>query len=159
MGAKVKLTDIIDEMEMQTEEDSPLLKKDTGEIIYIMKDFIRMAEDGEPYDHLPDWQQEQMELAIDFVENEDKYVELPSKFEIDEYAMIEDFCFSVKDSKAQEKLLRIICGKGAFRRFKDEIIDLDLEDDWYTYRDNCYKQIAIDFCERHKVEYTESKGS
>lgn len=24
-----------------------------------------MAEDGEPYDHLPDWQQEQMELAID----------------------------------------------------------------------------------------------
>lgn len=27
MGAKVKLTDIIDEMEMQTEEDSPLLKK------------------------------------------------------------------------------------------------------------------------------------
>jgi len=121
-----------------------------------MEKLVRMAEDGEPYDHLPDWQQEQMELAIDFVEYDmEKYLPIPSQFDINEYGMMEDFCFSIKDSNAQNKLLHTIRGKGAFRRFKDMIIDLDLAEDWYNYRDKRYKQIAIEFCEDHGLEYVE----
>jgi|SRR5699024_8762708 len=154
MVHKVRLSDLVDEMDMQMDEYFQLINKETGEIIYIMEKLVGIAEEGESYGHLPDWQQEQMELAIDFVEHDTaKYLPLPSKFDIDEYGMIEDFCFSVEDSKTEAKLLHAIRGKGAFRRFKDMIVDLDLEEDWYNYRDKRYKQIAIEFCEDHGLEY------
>ncbi|MFD1363577.1 UPF0158 family protein [Lentibacillus salinarum] len=156
MGSKVKLSELADEMDMQMDDHFQLVNKETGEIVIIMESLVRIAEDGEPYDHLPDWQQEQMELAIDFVEYDmAKYLPIPSQFDINEYGMMEDFCFSIKDSKAQDKLLHAIRGKGAFRRFKDMIIDLDLEEDWYDYRDKRYKQIAIEFCEDNGLEYVE----
>ncbi|WP_010529177.1 UPF0158 family protein [Lentibacillus jeotgali] len=157
MGNKLKISELADEMSMQQmDEHFQLINKETGEVVYIMENLVRMAEDDEPYDHLPDWQQEQMELAIDFVEYDmEKYLPIPSQFDIDEYGMIEDFCFSIKDSNAQDKLLHAIRGKGAFRRFKDMIIDLDLEKDWYAYRDERYKQVAIEFCEDHGLGYIE----
>lgn len=82
-------------------------------------------------------------------------ISLPSEFDINEYNMMEEFCFSVQDSKSQEALLRAIRGKGAFRRFKDKVFNVGLEQDWYDYRDKCYRQIVIDFCEQNDLEYAE----
>ncbi|MFB9762566.1 hypothetical protein [Ectobacillus funiculus] len=41
---------------------------------------------------------------------------------------IEDYCRTVSDHVKRDTLLRAIKGKGAFRRFKDKIIDLDIEE-------------------------------
>lgn len=46
-------------------------------------------------------------------------------------------------------------GKGAFRRFKDRLYDFDLQEKWYKYRDDCYEQIARDWCERFGIEIEE----
>ena len=48
-----------------------------------------------------------------------------------------------------------IRGKGAFRRFKDRLYDFDLQEKWYKYRDDCYEQIARDWCERFGIEIEE----
>ncbi|MEW9677309.1 UPF0158 family protein [Lentibacillus sp. L22] len=96
-----------------------------------------------------------MRLAYDIVEDADKYIELPTPHDIDEYDMVENFCFTVKIKKKKEILLKAIRGKGAFGRFRHHIADLDLEQDWYMFRDQSYKQIAIDFCEMNGLEYVE----
>ncbi|GAA0603608.1 hypothetical protein GCM10009001_20800 [Virgibacillus siamensis] len=97
-----------------------------------------------------------MKRAYDVVDGfGDMYVELPSEFDIHEYSMIEDFCYSLKDSQERDTLLRVIRGKGAFRRFKDTIIDFGLRQRWFDYRDECYKEIARQFCEDHGVEYVD----
>ncbi|GGJ96160.1 hypothetical protein GCM10007063_18300 [Lentibacillus kapialis] len=156
MSSKVNISELAEEMGMQMDGHLQLVNKETGEIVHIMESFIRMAEDEKPYGHLPDWQQEEMELAIDFVEYDmEKYVLTPSQFDINEYGMMEDFCFSIKDPGKQDKLLHTIRGKGAFRRFKDMVIDLDLAEDWYDYRDKRYRQTAIEFCEDYGLEYVE----
>jgi Uncharacterised protein family (UPF0158) len=69
--------------------------------------------------------------------------------------VVENFCLTVSDQRKQESLLRAIKGKGAFRRFKDKIIDFEIEDQWYSYRDERFKQIAIKWCQDNNVNFME----
>ncbi|MBT2655857.1 hypothetical protein J7E81_11535 [Bacillus sp. ISL-18] len=155
MSVQVKLRDIIEEMELQFEESHSFLNNKTGEIVLISCEDLSAAEDEEPFEDLPEWEQENRLVANDVVENFDNYIELPTKYEVNEYEIMENFCLSVSDDRKQESLLRAIKGKGAFRRFKDKIIDLDMEEQWYLFRDDCFKQIAIQWCQEHKINFIE----
>lgn len=155
MGIQVKLKDIIEEMEMQFEESHSLLNNKTGEIVLITSEDLRAAEDESPFDHLPEWEQENRMAAIDVVENFEDYIELPTKYEVNEYEIMEDFCLTISDQLKQDTLLRAIKGKGAFRRFKDKIIEFEMEDQWYSYRDDRFKKIAIEWCQDNNLNYIE----
>jgi len=155
VNIKVKLKDIIEEIEIQFEESRSLLNIKTGEIVLVTSEDLRAAEDEKPFDHLPEWEQENRMIAIDVVENFENFIELPTKFEVNEYEIMENFCLIVSDQSKQESLLRAIKGKGAFRRFKDKIIDFEMEEQWYSYRDECFKQIAIEWCQENKINYIE----
>ena len=37
--------------------------------------------------------------------------------------------------------------------FKEKIYQHDLEDDWYDYKDQRYRQIAIEWCEENNIEW------
>ncbi|MEH7346959.1 UPF0158 family protein [Bacillus sp. JJ1532] len=155
MNIQVKLQAIIEEMEIQFDESRTFLSIKTGEIIVVTSDDLRAAEDEEPFDHLPDWEQEDRKVANDVVENFENYKELPTKYELNEYEMLEDFCLTVSDQRKQDILLNVIKGKGAFRRFKDKIIDFEIEDKWYSYREERFKQIAIEWCLDNNINFSE----
>jgi hypothetical protein len=155
MSIQVKLKDIIEEMEIQFEESRSLLNITTGEIVLVSSEDLRAAEDEKPFDHLPEWEQENRINAMDVVENFENYIELPTKYEVNEYEIIEDFCLTVSNQRKQESLLRAIKGKDAFRRFKDKIIDLEMEDEWYSYREERFKQIAIEWCQDNEINFIE----
>ena len=155
MSIQIKLKDIIEEMEIQFEESRSLLNITTGEIVLVTSEDLRTVEDEKPFDHLPEWEQENRIIAIDVVENFKNYIELPTKYEVNEYEIMENFCLTVIDQRKRESLLRAIRGKGAFRRFKDEIIDFEMEEQWYSYREECFKQVAIEWCQENKINYIE----
>ena len=155
MSIQVKLKDIIEEMEIQFEESRSLLNITTGEIVLVTLEDLRAVEDEKTFDHLPEWEQENRMIAIDVVENFENYIELPTKYEVNEYEIMEDFCLTVSDQRKQESLLRSIKGKGAFRRFKDKVIDFEIEHQWYSYRDERFKRIAIEWCQDNNVNYIE----
>ncbi|WP_018933257.1 UPF0158 family protein [Gracilibacillus lacisalsi] len=155
MSPKVKLSAIIDGMEMQSEEFNSFLNKETSEVVFVSRSALITAEDGDDFDHLADWEQQEVNTAIDILQYEDKYASLPSQYEIDEYDMMEQFCFSQEDESIQSALLNAIRGRGAFSRFKDQIITLGVSDEWFTFQEDCYKQIAIDFCEKEQIDYVE----
>ena len=93
-----------------------------------------------------------------FDDNEDlieESISLPSKFYIDEYSMMEEFIETVEDIKLYNQLCIAINGAGAFRRFKDTCINFDIIDDWYKYRDEKYRELAINWCEENNIEYEE----
>lgn len=155
MNIQVKLKDIIEEMEIQFEESRSLLNIKTGEIVLVTSEDLRAAEDEKPFDHLSEWEQENRIIANDVVENYENYIELPTKYEVNEYEIMENFCQTVSDQRKQDSLLRAIRGKGAFRRFKDKIIDLEIENQWYLYRDEHFKQIAIKWCQENNINFIE----
>ncbi|MDQ0257732.1 hypothetical protein J2S74_005194 [Evansella vedderi] len=153
MSIQVKIEDIIEEMELQFEESHALLNIQTGDIVVVTSEELRAAEEEEPLDDLPDWERENRLVAIDVVENFDHYIELPTEDEINEYGIMADFCLTVTNPYEQEILLKTIKGKGAFRRFKDKIYELGLDNQWYAYRDEALKCIAVEWCRDNKINF------
>ncbi len=155
MSLPVKLNDIIDEMEIQSDGHSYYLNRKTGEIVLVTDEHSSLAEDEEDISHYSDWEQEAIQVAIDVLESEEDYISLPSQFDIHEYEIMEEFCLSLDDEKLKGKMYRSIKGSGGFRRFKDNIFEYGIEQNWFQYRREAFKRKAIDWCEENNITYTE----
>ena len=152
MKATVNLEEVLEAIEMRTRESNYFYHKKSGEIYYITDDELRDAEDGIDISEYPEWQQESLKTAIDIFSTDD-YIKLPDDYEINDYKIMEDFCYSIEDKELRNEMTNAIDGKGAFRIFKDKIYEYDIADEWYDYQDKRFKEIAIEWCERHNIEY------
>jgi len=150
----VKLSDIVDAMDMASDMMTHYLNKKTGGVIPVSQEEMDAAENEDDPKDFPDWQQDIIKVARGIMET-DEYISLPSQFDIHEYDMMERFCLSLKDEKISGDLYGTIKGKGAFRRFKDKILEYGIEQDWYQYKDNAYRAKAREWCEENNVEFTE----
>jgi uncharacterized protein UPF0158 len=66
------------------------------------------------------------------------------------YADMEDFIACVRDVRARDLLERAIVGRGAFRRFKDTLLDTpDLRRAWFAFHDARSERRAIDWLVEH----------
>jgi len=153
MAIRVKLDDIIDGLESQSDESSSFLSKKTGEVALITDEELNAARENEPIGDFPDWQQGQVRIAKEIIAETGDYISLPTKFDIDEYRVMERFCLSLDDPEMSDLLYGLIKGSGAFRRFKDAIHKYDIADEWYSYRNKALKEIAIEWCREHNIEF------
>lgn len=138
---KVKLDDVLEAIELAFDEFEYFYNNETGEIILY----------GDPMLTGVD----QSEFLEDLEENFDKYIRLPTKFEINDYHIMETFIWNLPEGRIQDELEIAIRGRGAFRRFKDKISYFDIEDQWFSYRDKEYKRMAIRWCKDNNIEYVE----
>lgn len=154
MMKKVKLEDIIEAMELVNDDSDYYYNKMTGEITYVDDETRRLAEDYSVEDlkSLPDWQRDDVRAAIDVEENWDNYIDLPSKFDINEYDIMVEFCYFLDNDKISNKLLNALNGKRAFRRFKDTAFRLNVEEKWDEFRDEALKKIALDWCSDNELK-------
>ncbi len=85
----------------------------------------------------------------------EKSIILPTQYEINEYQIMVDFIDTICNIEIKNNLQKLIQGKGAFRRFKDYCIEVNIIQDWYNYREEKYKEIAINWCKENDLEYKE----
>lgn len=154
MPPPVKLKDIIEGLEFQSDEGSSYLNTTTGEVVYVTQEDLWAVEQNKPLENFPEWQQDMIRTAKDILET-DHYLLLPTKFDIHEYRIMEHFCRSVDNDDMRDDLCNAIRGRGAFRRFKYRIHEHGIADKWYRYRDEALKEIAIEWCEENGIQYTE----
>lgn len=83
----------------------------------------------------------------------EKSLILPTQYEINEYQIIVEFIETIDKPEIKNNLQRLIQGKGAFRRFKDYCFEINIIQDWYKYKNERYKEIAIEWCEQNELEY------
>ena len=153
MKVQVKLKDIIEGMDFQSDEQSSFLNLTTGEVVAITDEELRAAEHGAPLEDFPAWQHDAIRIAGEIIETE-HYLPLPDRFEINEYHIMERFCLSVDDDDLRDDLCAVIRGRGAFRRFKDRVQVYGIAEAWYRYRDATLREIAMAWCEAHGMPYT-----
>lgn len=96
-----------------------------------------------------------MEWAREILSEEEKFVPLPSRCDIHEYRIMKDFIASLADVSRREDLFRTIRGKGDFRYFKDRIDELDLREEWFRYRGDALRSIAIEWCAENGIDWQE----
>ena len=78
---------------------------------------------------------------------------LPTQYEINEYQIMIDFIDTIDNLEIKENLHRLIQGKGAFRRFKDYCFESNIIQELYKYKEQKYKEIAIEWCKQNELEY------
>ena len=155
MEARVNLSDIIEGLEFQSDESSSFLNKKTGEVVLMTDYAMRAAEENEPLEEVPDWEKELVSIAREILAETGEYIQLPTKYDIDEYSIMENFCMSLDKKEIGDILYDLISGSGAFRRFKDAVYKYGVEDEWNIYRDNAIKEIAIEWCRENNIEFDE----
>lgn len=167
MALAVSLRDLVDELQILPNEATAYLNKETGRIITVTEDDVAMVEmesefEEEMEEAIDDTGGEVLDLEAEYYEEvkrilagDTAYLKLPSRFDIHEYEIMERFCLSVPDGKLSDVLLGKIRGSGAFRRFKDTIYQYGIEDDWFKYRDEAYKEIAIAWLESQGITYSD----
>ena len=82
----------------------------------------------------------------------ESYIPLPREYEIHEYQIMENFVNSLEDEDEARELLNSMQGKGAFRRFKEKVSLLSLEDRWYNHREEAYEKIAVEWCVKNGIK-------
>lgn len=94
-------------------------------------------------------------LAAEIERAPERYLRFPSKNDIHQYRIMEGFIDQLSPGKAQDELARAIRGKGAFRRFKQSVRYHGLEQRWYDYLAEAYRELAIRWCAEEGLEYVE----
>ena len=135
---KVKLSDIIGAIEMTDQDSDYFLDKETGEIIWTNSEVM---------------DNDELEEIDNYLEEHD-CCHLPSSYEINNYSIMEAFT-DTRSGEEFDKLARALKVRGAFRRFKDTVNWLGIDQEWYDFQDNEYKRIAIEWCENNNIEYEE----
>ena len=132
---KVKLSEVIDALDFTNDEIEYYYNPDNSEIFMSnIGDFEDLTED---------------ELDELF----EKSIMLPTRYDINEYEMMEDFTETIEDIRLKNQLYISLNGSGAFRRFKDTCINFDIINDWYKFRDERYKELAINWCKENNIEF------
>ena len=154
----VSLQSVVNEMDVPSDEMTAYINKKTGELFTVSEEETRIIEAGNDDDEfVPEWQKEVLPKVREVLQSDD-FVALPDKFEIHEYSIMERFCLSLPDEALQNELLHAIRGSGAFHRFKDAIHHKGIQDDWYRFRDQALKRIAIDFLESEGIAWQDDVG-
>ena len=149
MAVRVKLQDLLEAMGFQSDEMTSYLHRPTGRVVIVSDEAIHAAEaGGQDY-----YEPHELADAQGLLANEDDYLPLPDRFEIDEYRMMERFAAGLADPALRDGVLYALGGgRGVFRRFKDAVHSAGLADEWYAYRDRSYEEVARAWCEAHGIE-------
>ncbi len=156
-GKPVSLNELAQEMQMTFDTMTTYFKRSSGEFIAVTDEYVRAVEEEEPLDDRPEWEQEAIRITGEVLssENDGDYVPLPSRYDIHEYSIMESFCHTVKNTRIASDLFRSISGKGAFSRFKEAIRRHSIEQAWYKYKDEAFREIAKEWCQENDIDWQE----
>lgn len=135
---KVKLSAIVDAMEMADYGMDFYLNKVNGKILQVSGPIYGETDETWVYTEL--------------IKYKDSCIKLPGRFDIDVNGIMEGFIGILPEGKNRERLLRAIRVRGAYGRFKDLIYRLNLEQDWHAYRDKIYRDLALGWCAENQIE-------
>jgi hypothetical protein len=150
---KVDLKKIVEGIELQGDESRSYLKLSTGEVVLFTDEAIAAAENDKDLSVHAEWYREAIEQAREFLNNEEDYIPLPSRFDFHEYNVMEEFILSLPVEEQRDELLSLIKGKGAFARFKHGLERFLLLEKWYQYRDRALAELAKGWCRDNGIEF------
>ena len=112
------------------------LDRQTGRVVAVAEEALRYAETS-PYVPMPEWMQNAAwEAAQVRDECGTRYIPIPQADTADEYHDMEAFISTVANARLQSELWRAIRGTGAFRRFRDCLVNHPTErQHWLAFKD------------------------
>lgn len=151
MAVVISLSEVVEAIELQTDESISYLDPDTGKIVFVTDEMQRMVEEG-TFDNIPEWMRKALPEVREALES-GRCLPLPSKFDVHEWAIMDRFSRAQENDRVREELLDAIHGAGAFRMFRSTIRRLGIEQAWFQFRDRVMEEIAREWLEEHNLPY------
>jgi hypothetical protein len=152
MPAVISLRDVVEAIDLPSDEMASYLNPETGEILTVSEEEQDLLERGDSDESLQEWERELLPKLREAVES-DRWLVLPDRFEVHEWSIMERFSRTVESKHDHEELVDAIHGTGAFRLFHRTIERLGLRDGWFKFRDCEYERIAREWLESQGLEY------
>jgi len=152
MKATVSIADVVEALESTSEETQFYLNVNTGEVILKSEAELLISESDEFKDEYSDWDDD-MQVNTEAIMESEEFIPLPDQYEINEFEIIEDFCDSLEDQESRKSLSAILQGKGDFNSFQLLLQQYGLAEKWEQFREDSYRQIAINWCEVNDIPY------
>ena len=115
----VSLREIVEELDALPDEATLYLDRETGELYALGDEEAGLVEDGSA-EELPDWLRDEVP-KIRVVLASERWLSLPTRFDVHEWAIMDEFARSLEDPDLGDELRAAIRGRGAFRMFKDAV--------------------------------------
>ncbi len=159
MPLPVKLSEVVRQLSSVDTEFEVYLNMKTGEFVGLASEFGVEPEDDfedgsvdENSLDKPEWLKEERRIRREVLESDD-YLQLPDKFDIHNWQIMDDFCLSQRRPDIKDELRNLIRGGGAFHRFNSAIRRLSLVNEWFDFKDKTYEQIAINWLEVNNIPF------
>ena len=91
---------------------------------------------------------------IDLTDDE-RYIKLPDRYEIDEDRMMRDFANHADDPSMRQKLLDGISQDDSYQTFRDLVQDMNISVHWDRFREGVFRQAAVDWCIYNGITYVD----
>ncbi|OGO24271.1 MAG: hypothetical protein A2144_06185 [Chloroflexi bacterium RBG_16_50_9] len=138
---KIDLDELCEAMEDSSLEDDYFLDLETGDILFISE-------------YTDDEQTEKLKDRIE--EDFERYERIPKAESHEGYQDMVDFIATVEDEHLAELLEVAINGKGAFRRFKDVLLNYPAERErWFKFKDERMEERALEWLDDIGVTLSE----
>ncbi|MCI0710043.1 MAG: UPF0158 family protein [Chloroflexi bacterium] len=143
------------------------LNTKTGEILLVSeegrRDLERLSEQAQSLEHLEELIKQKIPAGIQdevitlarFEAEEDDYILVPTTPSYAGYQDMEEFIQTVSNVALQNMLQEAIQGKGAFRRFKDALLDAPEERErWFKFKEAAMEQRVREWLAENDIEPT-----
>jgi hypothetical protein len=137
----IDLDELCQAMDDSSYEHDYYLDLETGDILFVSENM-----DDE----------ESRKLREQIEEGSDRYELVPKADSNEGYGDMEDFIYTVEDLHLAELLMVAINGRGAFRRFKDVLLNYpEARDRWFSFKDERVQQRALEWLDDIGVSLAE----
>ncbi|MFP4202511.1 MAG: UPF0158 family protein [Candidatus Acetothermia bacterium] len=156
MTEKVRISELVKEMDDQEEKVPVFYNKKTGEYVGVRDQFLHYVESGFQLDDFTSKEKRtEFELAEEILTT-GKYLRIPTNYDIYEWEIIIDFTQEIDDESIRNELMEALNGSDPFRRFKEKIRQHDVTRDWFRFKRKRLAEIAKYWCEGQKIGYVEN---
>ena len=113
-------------------------------------EYIEFDEDPE----IPEWMEDEVELALEILfDTKDRYPRIPERTSSAAYHTMVEFATTIEDAALNERLAAALVGKGAFRKFKDILLDHPRErKSWHGFNSKAVKNETVEWLRSIDVE-------
>ncbi len=147
----VSLREVVEELEALPDEATLYLHRETGELYALGDEEASLVEDGRA-EELPDWLCDDVPRIREILTTQ-HWLILPTRFDVHEWAIMDEFARSLEDRGLSDDLRAAIHGRGAFRAFKDAVHRRGAHEDWYRFRDAAITDLAAAWLDEHGIAY------
>ena len=151
MAAVISLREVVEALDLQSDELSSYLDPDSGEIITFNEEEAGIATRGD-WARAPDWMRPFLPKIKRALED-DRILAFPDRVHIDEWRMMQDFADQPDNCHCRVALSDAVHGSGAFRLFRRTIQQLGIEEQWRRYREKAMERVARDWLEENGLKY------